>query len=173
MEFQNLVGKRRVRAAQQGADTADHLTRRERFGNIVIGADIEAKGPVALLTAGAEDDDRKLFGLGARAQRAAQIDTGHFRHHPVDDRKVRAVFLDHLQRLLAIRGTDHFVIGLGQVVGQKFELVRLVIGYKYPDRHGNLIPSVLRDHLFDATALLQLCEPPSCHPAWEVSPQSM
>ena len=140
MEFENVVGKRRMGAPQQRAHAADHLTWREWLGDVVIGANIEAKRAIAFLAARTEDDDGKMLCLGAGAQRPADIDPRHLRHHPVNDGEVRAVLLDHFDRLLAILGAKHLIIGLNQIVGQQFKLVGLIIGNENTDRH--LYPSL-------------------------------
>ena len=127
-------------APQQRAHTADHLTWRERLGDIVIGANVEAERAVTLLATRAEDDDGKMFCLGAGTQRAADIDPGHLRHHPVDDGEIRTVFLDHLDRLPAILGAKNLILGLNQIIGQKLKLIGLIIGNENTDSH--LYPSL-------------------------------
>ena len=141
VKFQHLVGKGRMRSPEKRANAADQLAWGKRLRDIVVGPDVEAERAVSFLAAGAEHDDRKLAGFGARAQRPANVDSRHMRHHPVDDHKIGPVFLDHVQRLPAILGADHLVIRLNEIEGQQLELVRLVISDKDADRHNDLFLS--------------------------------
>ncbi len=59
---QRLVGQRRPDAAQHGADAGHELGRRERLGDIVVGAGIEAAHAIALLAARRQHDDRQVGG---------------------------------------------------------------------------------------------------------------
>ena len=140
-----------MRSPEKRANTADQLARRKWLRNIVISTDVEAKRAVSLLTAGAKHDDRKLAGLGPCAQRPADIDPRHMRHHPVDDDKVGPVFLNHVQRLPAILGANHLVIRLNEIKGQQLELVRLIISDKDADRHSDLFLSCDLFSFADAT----------------------
>ena len=74
VKFEDIIGKRRMRPAQQRAHAADHLARGKRLRDVIISPDIQTKRAVTFLAAGAENDDGKMFCLAAGAQRAADID---------------------------------------------------------------------------------------------------
>ena len=68
VKFQHFVGKGRMRSSEKRANTADQLARRKRLRDIVVGPNVETERAVSLLATGAEHDDGKLAGFGARAQ---------------------------------------------------------------------------------------------------------
>ena len=58
-------------APEDRANTGDQLARAERFGDVVIGADLESVQPIVFLDACGEHDDRQI-GLAADGARHGQ-----------------------------------------------------------------------------------------------------
>ncbi len=72
-------------AAELGAHAADQLADRERLGDVVVGADLEADDLVHLGVLGGQEDDRNR---AAGAHVAADVEAGLAGHHDVEDQEV-------------------------------------------------------------------------------------
>ena len=105
-----LVGARRRRgydAAQQRPQPGQQLLQRERLGQVVVGAGVEALDPVADGVAGGEHQDGYVVAGGA--QRAGGLDAVEPRHHHVHDDHVGRRPRRSRQRLGAVGGQGHVV----------------------------------------------------------------
>ena len=121
-----VVGQTRADAAQHCADAGLKLGHRKRLGQIVISAGVEATDPVALLAPGCQHDDGQVSGLGPAADAAADLDARQLGQHPVQQHQVRRALVDLEHPLLAVRGDDHAIALLLQIVlkqGRKRVLV--------------------------------------------------
>ncbi len=81
-------GKARADAAHHGAQAGEQLGHRERLGEIVIGAGVEAADTIRLLAARRQHNDRHVAGFLAAAQAAADLDAGKLRQHPVEQDEI-------------------------------------------------------------------------------------
>ena len=71
------VGEVAVGASQQGLDPAHELAQRERLGDVVVGAELEAHDLVELVAAGGQEQDRRLGPDGAQpAEHLEAVDPG-------------------------------------------------------------------------------------------------
>ncbi len=129
-----LVGQRGPDAAQHGADTRHQLGRRERLGDVVVGAGVEAAHAIALLTARRQHDDRQVGGGGLAAQLPANLDPRHQRQHPVEQDEIGRVVLHRGERLLAVIGDRDVEACLLEVVAQQLDQCGLVLD----DQHARL-----------------------------------
>ena len=94
-------GRGRANAAQQRSDTSRQLFGRERLGEVVVGACLEAGDDVVGVVAGGHHDDRYV----ARASDgAAQLEAVDARQHDVDQHDVGRHQAEQLDRLLAALG---------------------------------------------------------------------
>ena len=109
--------RRTTVAAQDGLDPRKELRARERLGDVVVGADLEAHHPVDLLALGGEDDDRGIDALAA--QRAQHLDAAHPRQHDVEEDEVQALRPGDRDGVLAIGGAQRLVALARQVEGER------------------------------------------------------
>jgi hypothetical protein len=76
----------RPAAAQNGANALDQQSLRERLGDEVVGAHLQAEQFVDLLILGGQEDHRHV---GFLAQTAQQFHPVHARHLDIEDRQMR------------------------------------------------------------------------------------
>src|SRR5919108_1335424 len=81
------LGGIRCRAAHDGVDPRQHLAHRERLGDVVVGAQLEADDLVDLGVFGRDHDDRHAARL---AQRPAEVEPAHSGQHQVEQDQVRS-----------------------------------------------------------------------------------
>ena len=79
---------RRHRPAQHGVDARQQLARRERLGDVVVRAALEARHLVALFGARGEHDHRQLAGFPIALERARELQAAGVGEHPVDQQQV-------------------------------------------------------------------------------------
>jgi len=102
----SVVRVREIGAAQDGPDPAAEFPDRERLGDVVVGADLEAQDLVALIVARREHDDRHL---AAASQAAADLDAVDPGQHHVEDDEVEALGCELVKRLAPVERRDHLV----------------------------------------------------------------
>ena len=106
------VGRARRRGSpQHRLDAGQQLARRERLGDVVVGAALEAADLVLLLGSGGEHDDRNLLRVLRALQRAGQLEAAHVGQHPIDQHQIGPRVGDAGARLAAILGLVHVVAG--------------------------------------------------------------
>src|SRR3954447_21347429 len=105
------LGARHPRAAQRGPDARAELPQRERLGDVVVGAELEAEDLVDLLGLRGEHDDRDGR---ARAQPPADLEPVELGHHHVEDDEVERALAEALERLAAVGRPDDVVAVLLQ-----------------------------------------------------------
>ena len=111
-------------APQHGLHPARELADRERLGDVVVGAELEAEDLVGLLGLRGEHDDRHR---AARADRAAHVEAVHPRQHHVEHDEVEVVLAQPVERLAPVERGDDVVALLAQRVGQKLLDGQLVV----------------------------------------------
>ncbi len=125
VEREPLHGDRREsRAAQDGADARRELARRERLGDVVVGAELEADDAVGLLAAGGEHDHRQV---ALRPDPAAEREPVRSRQHHVEHDQVRRGALDQRAGGLAVPGLERVVALTLQVASDDVADDRLVV----------------------------------------------
>ena len=112
-----------ARAAQRGLDAAAELAQRERLGDVVVGAELEAEDLVDLLGLGREHDDRDG---AARPQAPADLEPVEPRHHHVEHDEVEGRLAEARQRLAAVDRLHDLVAVLAQRIAEQ-RLDRLLV----------------------------------------------
>ena len=102
------------RAAQHGVDAREQLARRERLGDVVVGAAFEARDLVALFGARRQHDDRQLARLAIALERARELEAARVGQHPVDQQQVGKLVGDLGAPATGIRGFADFETGAAQ-----------------------------------------------------------
>ena len=110
-------------APQHRLHPAAELAHRERLGDVVVGAELEAEHLVDLLGPRGEHDDRDR---AARPDLAAHLEAVHPREHQVEHDQVEVVLAQAVERLLAVEGGHHVVALLAQRIGEQ-RLDRLLV----------------------------------------------
>ena len=133
---QLVGGERRARAAQHGIEPRGELGRRERLGDVIVGAGVQRADLVAFLAARRQHDDGQVAGVGVAAELAADLDAGDQRQHPVEQHQVRAALVDRDQRLLAVHGGGDLEPLALEIVAQHGEQGFLVLDQQDQGFHG-------------------------------------
>ena len=107
---------RERRAPQHRLHAAAELAHRERLGDVVVRAELEAEHLVDLLGLRREHDDRHG---AARADRAADVEAVHARQHHVEHDEVEVVLAQPVERLPAVERGNDVVALLAQRIGQE------------------------------------------------------
>ena len=92
LDVYQVIGELRRTPAQYRLDARHQLFGRERLGDVVISAGIEAFDLVLLLRARRQHDDRDVLAARIGAQLAREHGAGHVGQHPVEQNKVRPYF---------------------------------------------------------------------------------
>ena len=121
------VGVRAGGAAQDRLDAQDQLGRRERLGQVVVGAVLEAGDAVDGRAAGRDDQDRRGGRLVVAADRPDDGPAVQLGEHQVEDDQRRPVALDGVEGGRAVGG------------GHDREAVALEVGAHQPDDLGVVV----------------------------------
>ena len=121
-----LVGRAgAVQAAEDRVDARDQLADRERLGDVVVGAGVEAPDLVGLLRTRGQHDDRQDWLLGADL--LAHREAVHVGQHQVQQHQIRRAILRQLHTL-APEAARHDLEPLElQRVAQAAHQIRLVL----------------------------------------------
>jgi hypothetical protein len=76
-----------LKTAEHGLDAGHEFARAERFGNVVIGADLQTEDAVGLAAFGGEKNYRHGSEAGSLANRAAEFETIFARDHDVQHKQ--------------------------------------------------------------------------------------
>ena len=128
-------------AAHDGPHPGGQLPGRERLGDVVVGAEVEAEEHVVLGGAGGEHDDRHV---GLAPHDAGHVEAVHARHHPVEDHEVGLPGADLLQRAAPVVGHEHRVALALEVQADQLRLLRVVLGDENPAVHASPCRSALQ-----------------------------
>ena len=93
----------RRRAPKESADSAPELADRERLGDVVVRAELQAENLVELLAASREHDDRDV---ALAAQPLADLEPVEARQHHVENDEVDRLLVELPKRLLAVASLD-------------------------------------------------------------------
>src|SRR5579859_5368375 len=102
-----------LRTPEHSVDAGQHLAHRERLGDVVVGAKLEADDLVDLGVLGGDYDDRHPAVL---AQRAAEVEAAHTGQHQVEQDQVRPRGPGGAQARRAVAGLLHGEAGGREVV---------------------------------------------------------
>ena len=119
-----MVGILGLEAPQHRLDALHHQALRERLGDVVVGAHLEAEQLVDLLVLGGEEDHRHV---GLLAQAAQQLHAVHARHLDVEDRQVGGLLAQRLEGGGAVAIGAHLVALRLQRHAERGEDVALVV----------------------------------------------
>src|SRR5690606_30901779 len=101
--------------------------RTERLGDVVVGAELEPRDPIDLLTTRREYDDRQVRQVRPAQDLAQHVEPGIPWEHDVEDHEDRTLFGDRIEGLrTAGRGPD-LVAFPGEVVREQRSYVPLVL----------------------------------------------
>ena len=120
-------------AAQDGFHPGDDLARRERLGDVVVGAQLEAEHAVDLGAARGEHDHGHVD--AAAAELPADVPAAHPGHHDVEQHEVGCVAQGEREGVLAVRGRDGLIALEAQIVLEAAYDLRLVVRDQDPS-HG-------------------------------------
>ncbi|KAG1257630.1 hypothetical protein G6F65_015840 [Rhizopus arrhizus] len=116
----HVVGQLGRAAAQHGLDAGHQLFGRERLGDVVVGAGLQAVHLVLLGTLGGQHDDRDGAGALVVAQLARHGQAGRAGQHPIQQDQIGEFGADQGLGLVGVEGAQHFVPRERQVDGDQF-----------------------------------------------------
>jgi hypothetical protein len=108
------AGLRGPGASQQGLDPGDQLAGRERLGDVVVDAGVEALQLVGSSPRAVSMIIGNLAGVLVAAHPSGELDAAHARQHPVDDEQARQRAVEPAERLLRGRGLPDLEPGAPQ-----------------------------------------------------------
>jgi hypothetical protein len=131
-EREGAVALLRLRPAEDRLHPRDELARRERLGQIVVGADLEPDDAIGLLVARGEHEDRHLR---AHADVAADLEAVLARQADVEQHHPDLVALELDERLLAGPHPDDAVAVAREVAADELSDRGLVFDEENGPRH--------------------------------------
>jgi hypothetical protein len=117
---------------RHAAHARDQLARRERLGDVVVGAELEADDAVDLVAARGQEDDRHLARL---ANPLEDLEAARIGQADVEDDQRRGRLADPLQRFLAGRAPGRLEAVGAQRVLQRVGDAGLVLDDEDPGLH--------------------------------------
>ncbi|MFK4543406.1 hypothetical protein RKD29_003002 [Streptomyces tendae] len=123
-------------APQQGPDPGEQLGETEGFGDVVVGARVQADHGVHLVGAGGQDQDRHGVALGP--QPAGDLQTVHPRQAQVQHDQVDAALQPGVQCGGSVLTHLDLVPFPAQCAGQRLRDGRVVLGEQYTG-HGLMV----------------------------------
>ena len=139
-EAQRRIGGGGATAAENGANARLQLARTEGFGQIVVGADLQSDDAIHLLAARGQHQDRRL---GARADRAADLEAVDVGQHDVEDDGVERRAVERGEPVATGEAALDDEAGGGQVVRDHGGQPRVVVDDEKPLRHNASEPERL------------------------------
>jgi hypothetical protein len=141
-------------APQQRLDACHEFQHREGLGQVVVGAQLQAKDAVHLARPCADDDDRRVARHGAGA--AADLEAVHAGQHQVEHQRVPMAALQFAQARVAVRGVFDHIAFVAQVHAQQFGDVGVVLDdqHAFGSVHGTDCPA---NRLLELSRLIELC----------------
>jgi len=115
LDLDDVVGELGGAAPHHRLDARQKLAGRERLGDIVVRAALEAHDRVLLLRAGGQHDDRDILGALIGAQLAREIHSRRTRQHPVEENEVRQDLPDQRLGLRNVRSPQYLMTGVLEV----------------------------------------------------------
>jgi len=122
-------GARRLRRSppQHGAHAGQQLARIEGFGQVVVGAQLEADDLVDVLAPRGQHEDRQRGCLRRGAQPPAHLETVHPRQHHVEQHHVEAAAAQRGQAALPVADDRHVDLVAAEVLGHHRGQARIVL----------------------------------------------
>jgi hypothetical protein len=139
-----VFSQARTNTAQDGAQAGEELVHRERLGQVIVGALIEATDAIALVAAGRQHDDRRVARLAARAQPAADFDPRNLGQHPVEQDEIGADLVGEKQGLFAVARQRNAIAFLLEIVFEQKRQRFLVLDDQNVRNHRSSRPSEIR-----------------------------
>src|SRR5436190_3825061 len=134
-DLDHVVGKLRRAPAHHRLDAREQLARRERLGDVVVGAALERRDLVLLLGARREQHNGDVLGALVAAQAPREGQPRDARQHPVEQHEIRARLAHQRLGLRHIAGRHYLVPGTLQVGRQQIPDCRFVFDYEYRTTH--------------------------------------
>ena len=111
-------------APKDGAEAREQLARRERLGDVVVGAELETDDAVGLVALRGEHEHGHV---ALRADALADLEPVDARHHHVEEHGVDAALLEHRQPLLSVARALHRDAVLLEVAREQLEEPSVVV----------------------------------------------
>ena len=147
--------------AQDGLHTSNDLSRAERFGDVVVGAQLQAEEPIELAVAGGEEQHRHVAAGAHPATHLEPVDVGEA---DVEQHERGTVLLDQLQATLAVRCLQHTEACVAQIQVEEVGDVRVVLDHHeraFRFGHRLMLPRCYRARRASSVAInLRRCPPP-------------
>src|SRR5208282_401172 len=105
-----------MRTAEDGLYAGQQLTNGERLGDVIIRSQLEPDDFVHFLAPGGKHDDRDGRPLGLEL--FANVQPAHARHHDIEDHEVGRFVERAFQSSNAVRGANHLISFVLEVVAQ-------------------------------------------------------
>ncbi len=119
----------------QVADAGEERQVVERLRQEVVGPGLQPADPLLGRVEGGHHDHGNVRGLLGRLERGADGESVHVRHHHVEHHHVGLLAPRQLQRLGAVFGDNHVVIGRGQLGAQQEPVGCHVVHNQHSTRH--------------------------------------
>ena len=117
-------------APQERPHPGEQLVERERLGQVVVGAEVEASHAVGDAVARGQEQDRRLDAALAHGAHHAEPVAAR-QHHVEDDQVVGRTLHDEVERALAVRGQLHRVALLLQPLADEARHLALVLHHQH------------------------------------------
>jgi D-alanyl-D-alanine carboxypeptidase/D-alanyl-D-alanine-endopeptidase (penicillin-binding protein 4) len=130
-----LAERGRHGATKDGAHARGKLARRERLGDVVVGAELEPDDPIGLLPTRREHDHGQL---GAGADPAAEREPVGAGQHDVEHDEVGQLALEQLAGTVAVGGLERAVAVALEIAHDDLAHDRLVVDHE-DRRHARIV----------------------------------
>jgi hypothetical protein len=135
VDLDRVAGKLRRAPPQDRLDARGELLRRERLGEVVVGARLEAGDLVVLHGARGEHEDRQVARARVAAQPPREGNAGFARQHPVEHHDIRQGRADRGFGFLGARRAAHAMAEVLEIDGDQLLDLRLVFDDQYGSAH--------------------------------------
>src|SRR4029077_9862473 len=111
----------RLGAAKQRLYARDQLARAEWLGDVIVGAHLQADDAVGFITARRKHENRQAIQRIIPPNLPANVQTGEFRQHEVEQQEIRWRFLEGIQTGAAIVGGADLKAFIRKVITNQFD----------------------------------------------------
>ena len=123
-------GRSGLGAAQQRFHARDQLARAERFGDVIIGAELESDHAIGFFALRRENQNGQAIQADVLANFLADFQAGKFRQHQIKNQKIGRRFANLRQAGGAVAAGRHLIAVLFQVVTHQLDNVFVVFDYQ-------------------------------------------
>jgi hypothetical protein len=116
-------GRLPLAPAEHSLDSSDHLSRRKRLGDVVVGSKLEAYQAIHLVSPSGDEDDRDAF----RLKPACQLETVNAGQHHVEQGEIGGCRGKLLERSGPVEGSESDEAGRFEVLGQHVHDLLVVV----------------------------------------------